>query len=279
MKKGKHIPVAVMLMLAILAGTAGAQDCELWLGTWEATYEDESTRTWKVYEATEDTGSSIVLCQAFGASEYDETQVLFQILYITFTGTYSYTEDTELSSTMQSTEMELNESADAFTVWPDGQYPLVSGIKTNDEVPDEPDITTTTTVSSTTTTAPEEPRACAVSYAVDNREQHMLLRAVRDIRRADPAGAVLADMYYRHSSDIIGILKKQPALKRVLRDLVSRIIPVAEAILAGEEPVLADTTRQRAIRFLERLKQDAGPQLQNDVDFIIASLREGTLLK
>lgn len=153
MKKKLAITAVLLWALMLIPCLASAPpDCPLWLGTWEVKYADNSTRIWKIYEADNDTGSSYILCEALGYSETPAgtDQVLFKIIYMTFTGTYSYTEATEVSSSMPSREMDVNAAGDNFTSQPGGQYPVESGKKTSSEIPPPPIITTTTT----TTTVP-----------------------------------------------------------------------------------------------------------------------------
>ena len=109
-KKLAITAMALCTLLFIACLASAAPNCPLWLGTWEVKYADNSTRIWKIYEADNDTGSSYVLCEALGYSETPAgtDQILFKIIYMTFTSTYSYTEATEFSSSMPSREMDVN---------------------------------------------------------------------------------------------------------------------------------------------------------------------------
>jgi hypothetical protein len=155
MKKKLSITVTALYMLLFIPCLASAApNCPLWLGTWEVKYADNSTRIWKIYEADNDTGSAYILCEALGYSETPAgtDQILFKIIYMTFTNTYSYTEATEFSSSMPSREMDVNAAGDNFTSQAGGQYPVESGIKTSSVVPPPPIITTTTTTTTTPVT-------------------------------------------------------------------------------------------------------------------------------
>jgi hypothetical protein len=230
MKRKRGLMGAMLCALLLIPCLAAAQNCPLWLGTWEVKYEDNSTRIWKIYESTDDTGSTVVLCKAFGYSETTTgtDQRPFMILYIKFTGTYSYTEQADLTSGMESTEVDVNNTNDAFVSRPDGQYPVASGKKTSSEIPPEPTFTTTTTAVSTTTTTVSGP-CPAVKILGDNDLNAERLRVFRDSTLAQSTiGRRVIQLYYSNAGSIDEALERSPALRYATRRMLQVLAPMLE---------------------------------------------------
>jgi hypothetical protein len=224
MKKNLAITAVVLCALLFIPCLASAaQNCPLWLGTWEVKNADNSTRIWKIYESTTDTGSSVVLCKASGVSETKAgtDQVFFMILYISFTNTYSYTEETVFSQGMDSTEMDVNSKSDNFTSRPGGQYPVASGKKISSDVPPKPVITTTTTTAAatTTTTTTVADKPCPIAKTLGDNDQNVeRLRDFRDSTLAKSAvGRRIIQIYYTNADSINEALERNPELRAVAR--------------------------------------------------------------
>ena len=236
MKKILAVTAVMLCMLLFIPCLAAADpNCPLWVGTWEVKYADNSTRIWKIYDSTSDTGSSIILCKAFGVSETiaETDQKPFQIFYITFTGTYSYTESTVFSSSMPSREMDVNGTNDAFISEPGGQYPVESGKKTSNEVPlvttttSTVATTTTTTVATTTTTVSGKP--CPVEKTLGAGDKNVeRLRVFRDKTLAQSTiGRMAIQIYYDNADSIDAAFDRSPALRALARRVLEVIAPMA----------------------------------------------------
>lgn len=271
----------LLCLFLFLPCLASAQNCPLWLGTWEVKNADNSTRIWKIYESTNDTGSSVVLCKAFGISETKAgtDQVLFMVLFISFTNTYSYTEEAALTSSMKSTEMDVTSTSDAFISRPDGAYPVMSGKKISSEVPPKPTITTTTTSLATTTTTTAEPASpCPLAASLENKAHLTTLRALRNTMRASTYGMLLTAMYYQHAAELTMMLEDQPELKKQLQALIQENMPIADALIAGEQAFISRSSLQNMLAFLSTLRGQASPLLLGSIDFIIKGVKQGYLL-
>ena len=63
----KKIGITFALVLLLCGAAFGQSDCDVWLGTWDVTYNDESTYVWVIDEIV--TGvSANIRCQALGTS-------------------------------------------------------------------------------------------------------------------------------------------------------------------------------------------------------------------
>lgn len=104
------------IMVFLLHGVAfGQSDCDVWLGTWDVTYNDESTYVWVIDEIV--TGvSANIRCQALGTSTPTEggESFPFQIIFVTFSPDFIYSEDLEAGQEMGKHVVVLNASGDAF---------------------------------------------------------------------------------------------------------------------------------------------------------------------
>ena len=129
MKTTKIFGLAVVLMIVTSISFALEPNCEDWLGTWDVENADGTSSTWVIYDVPEDTGSSVILCQAFGKSLADLCAKPIQIFFISMTGYYSYSEDSEINMSMKEVEVTLNDAGDAFEVTGDDTCLLITDSK------------------------------------------------------------------------------------------------------------------------------------------------------
>ncbi len=111
----RRIIIFISLLL-LMSGTAYAQsECDVWLGTWDVTYNDGSTYVWELDEII--TGRSAnIKCQAFGKSTpTDGGEPFFiQIIYVVFSDDFIYSESEEAGQEMGKHVVVLNDASDAF---------------------------------------------------------------------------------------------------------------------------------------------------------------------
>ncbi len=217
---------AVILFVFLFPCRTFAQDCPLWVGTWQVKNTDDSIRIWKIYSATSETGSSVILCKAFGVSQAQDgsDQKPLMILYIKFTKTYSYTEETDLAQGIPSTELDVDAGTSAsFIARPNGQYPIASGTKTSSEVP----LVTTTTIQPETTTTTTAPACPAVKTLGDEGDNIESLRSFRDSSLSQTmAGRALVRIYYSNADIINDSLDRSPLLRAFTKRALRAIAPV-----------------------------------------------------
>lgn len=115
-----------ILLCFVFAGTAAAEDCEIWLGHWKVKYQDGSNAHWIVDWATNEPLSSGSRCQAKGVSKKPgEPDVFFQIRWFVYVNAYIYVEHQgDLQQTDKITEMVLSD--DLFTVR-ESEHGIASG--------------------------------------------------------------------------------------------------------------------------------------------------------
>ncbi len=63
----KKVIALVIMLLLFCSSSFAATDCDVWIGTWDVTYEDASEYVWVIDEIITGTSKNIP-CQAKGAS-------------------------------------------------------------------------------------------------------------------------------------------------------------------------------------------------------------------
>jgi len=126
--------LGIIIFSLMFTGVAMAQsDCDVWLGTWDVTNNDGSTHVWVIDEIV--TGlSANIRCQAFGTSTPTDggEPFPFQIIFVTFSPDFTYSEDLVAGQEMGRHVVSLNASGDAFesgTGFADADYDLAYGTK------------------------------------------------------------------------------------------------------------------------------------------------------
>lgn len=123
--------LTLTLFLTMLATAQAATECDVWLGTWDVTYEDGSTHVWVIDKIVTGTSGNII-CQAQGTTTPTaggETKT-FQIIRVTFYTEFIYTESPKLGEEMSKQDLILNDAHDAFTPGPlADDYGIKSGTK------------------------------------------------------------------------------------------------------------------------------------------------------
>jgi len=108
--------LGLIIFSLLFTGVAMAQsDCDIWLGTWDVTYNDGSAHVWVIDEIV--TGRSAnIRCQAFGTSTSSDggESFQFQIIYVNFSPDFIYSEDLEAGQEMGKHIVTLNAGGDAF---------------------------------------------------------------------------------------------------------------------------------------------------------------------
>lgn len=238
--KIKVFVCSVLVMLAASISLAVEPYCEDWLGTWEVENSDGSSSTWVIYNVPEDTGSSVVLCQAFGKtwSESDACAKPFQILFVTMVGNYSYSEELEVSREMKSVEVTLNDEGDAFTVTGD-DYPVIGGTKTSDDIevpvdweacPEEQEAEEDDDDSEDDDQdgGDDTDETCLVAFLLDENDPQLnIIRQFRDeLLTKSTAGEKLILLYYNKADRILSIIDKNPIIRKTAKKVLESLLPV-----------------------------------------------------
>jgi outer membrane protein assembly factor BamB len=127
----KKVIALVIMLLLFCSSSFAATDCDVWLGTWDVTYEGASEYVWVIDEIITGTSDNIP-CQSKGASTPAEGGASFpiQIIITTFFPQFVYTESSQLGQDMGKHVLNLNDAGDAFvsgTIFTD--YGIASGTK------------------------------------------------------------------------------------------------------------------------------------------------------
>jgi|GEM_PF-3427468 len=138
MKKTAVITMLVALLCAppvfgaCTAGTATDADCALWEGDWNITLEGNQTATWSIdYTTTTETGASYIKCLAKGTQKQTgKDDVLFQVIWLTFDGSYHYyPTQGSLTPGDSGTKIDLCKDGQSFTVTNTSPVGILSGVK------------------------------------------------------------------------------------------------------------------------------------------------------
>ena len=130
-----------------------------------------------------------------------------------------------------------------------------------------------TSIPSTTTTMVP----CPLSRFLYSREDISMLRSARAVLLKTPYGTFLAALYYRHALEVVYLLEKQPELQQQMRELAIDEWDLIRQFFATGKLAFSGHSEIRAIQFLEALRTEAGPQLQNDIETIIRDLKSGSV--
>jgi len=127
----KRILIIFLALFLFSAPAFAETDCDVWLGTWDVVYEDDSTAVWFIDEIITGTSTNIP-CQAVGTSTPDGggDPVNFQIIQVVFWPNFVYTESSKLGEEQESLELLLDNAGETFTEGPQMQdYDIKSGAK------------------------------------------------------------------------------------------------------------------------------------------------------
>lgn len=112
----KKAVLTAAFLLTLLSTVKAATECDVWLGTWDVTYEDGSTYVWVIDKIVTGTSGNII-CQAQGVSTPTQggQATAFQIISVTFYDGFIYTESPKLGQEMEKQAVVLNGTLDGFT--------------------------------------------------------------------------------------------------------------------------------------------------------------------
>ena len=140
--------------------------------------------------------------------------------------------------------------------------------------------TTTTAVTSTTTTT-----KCFLTKAMGDDDVKSLgvVRQFRDgVMARTEKGREYGALYYAHGQEISNILEGDPALKHRVTVMVLRALPMLRSII-GESGDTLVVLPQRLFKAMEAvaesIKAKAGPQLQQDINTVLAELQDKAVLQ
>ena len=235
--KTKVFSAAVIFIFISQLSFALEPNCPDWLGTWEIENTDSTTSTLIVNESTEDTGSTVLICQAFGKFKTETCAKPIQIFFISMTGYYSYSEDLEIAMGMDDVEVTLNEIGDAFVAADNETYGFVSGTKISNDIeipvswedcPSDDDGDDNETDDDEDD---EDDEDCLASSLLGRSAPQLnTFRCFRDeVLNKSMAGCELVSFYYDQGEAIIAIISKYPVLEKGIKKILeSLVLPIAK---------------------------------------------------
>jgi hypothetical protein len=92
-------------------------------------------------------------------------------------------------------------------------------------------------------------------------------------------GLSLVYTYYKHAADAALIVDDNPDLQDRLQELVNTHMGRARDFIAGSEITFSRVDTKEIADFMEQLKATGSLKFQRDMDVVIKSLLDGSLLR
>ncbi len=127
---------------------------------------------------------------------------------------------------------------------------------------------------------PNPPSTCFLSSILGLRSANVsMLRSYRDnVLKKSPSGNAHINKYYRYSPEIVEITEMDPGLKTEIKENVKEMMPLVLRSLFGLSVSMNDLQKARAVNCLERIKENAGPELAQELDELIECIQNGELI-
>jgi len=207
----------ISLFFLLVPAAVSAQECDVLVGTWSVEYDDGSTDTWTITEATE-RDSSAFPCYGSGTNAAGDSFRMYRVtVYPTTATLYMYTEDLgDLSEDMPATLLALSGCtlSKDFEEYSD-DYGIASAAK--QDCTDEGD---------------GEEDCPAASILGKSDERLDTIRKFRDeVLGGSVMGKALIRAYYNNASSMNDILAAHPSLKSIAANVLGAAVPVMKALV------------------------------------------------
>ncbi len=138
-------------------------------------------------------------------------------------------------------------------------------------------VSSTTSVPAVTTTTVSD-RLCPASAVLgDDSYETDLLRNFRDkILLSSETGRELVRLYYQHSPELTAMLMRDPDLRAAFREVLAAILPHVQALMDGTRATVSRDTLTVIRDLCEKISQNAGPSLQEDIEILKNRFNETT---
>jgi PKD repeat protein len=123
------------------------------------------------------------------------------------------------------------------------------------------------------------PRVCLFRDILDEQRNVGYIRKLRDyvILHTDWENNFIP-LYYRRSFEIAAIIKNNNALKERLSQLIADNMKPALQLLSNGTASIPEAAVNDTVEFLHALKEEAGTELDEDLDIVIENIENGYLL-
>jgi len=214
----KKTALITFLFVFCLFGAASAQECDFMVGTWDATYEDNSTAVWVITETT-DRDSSMFPCYGSGNSTPEgEDPVPFRLYPRIFAGTkYMYTEDLgDLDESMPATL--FTKSGCTLTKYTQEPAAYAIASATQRDCTDDGNDT-----------------VCPARTVLGEKDVRLqtLYRFRDEFLAESAAGKAFIRSYYGNARRINDLITSNSLLESVARSIIIAAVPVMEFLLDG----------------------------------------------
>jgi len=114
-------------------------------------------------------------------------------------------------------------------------------------------------------------------------QNHLALNKIRTLRNEmfinTGLGKYYTARYYKHAFELSHIVANNEELKDKATDLIQRIMPAVETLLAKKETIIDEDTVQKSIEVIDGLKSQASPALEKDLTRLKQDIQNGVIFK
>jgi PKD repeat protein len=119
---------------------------------------------------------------------------------------------------------------------------------------------------------------CPFEVSLDNQDQVVFLRTLRNKRFNSFYGRLLTSIFYKNSPEITSVLRANPDLQERLRQLVADNIDIAEKLIRTGKAALPESNLSEIITFINDIKSQGSPSLKFYSDLVIKGIEYGFLM-
>ena len=123
---------------------------------------------------------------------------------------------------------------------------------------------------------------CGATQALGNDKQKLnLLRAFRDgVLMKTDFGARYVSLYYRHSPEVVALLKNDPALQEEVKGCIIRALPVLTAMMAqGTNANVTEAQLREMAACIEKIQARGSAALQKDLGQLLKGLNDRSVFQ
>lgn len=119
---------------------------------------------------------------------------------------------------------------------------------------------------------------CPFEAALHDTAGLNILREVRNVMAATPAGIPLVYLFYSNAAEVTKILAADAELQKQFRELIIDNMNYAQELVAGRQAAIPCETAQDITGFLINLKPSASPKLDKAIAWVLQGIEDASLL-
>jgi hypothetical protein len=127
----------------------------------------------------------------------------------------------------------------------------------------------------------QEEAPCPVTLVLNKEPENIsLIRKLRDTVLLNfPEGKQYVQMFYDNSAEVVEIIKRNPAIRERIYDLLTSALPDMVSLLLGNKVTISREVVEEIGLLCDAFSREASPALKGDINRVKADLRSGKLFK